>query len=188
MTPVPQATANTDAGIRPTPPARRTSLLSRYWVLLPTIPVLAAVLLMMAYAEWLTPKAEALPTFADKLEDAPELKGGTDWLNTAGPIRIKDLGQDRRPRLLDALLHQLHPHPARPGEARKEVSQRARRHRRPLSQVRQRERDRKHPQGHPALRDQPSRRQRRRAQDLGRLRCQFLADAGADRSRRQARR
>ena len=34
-----------------------------------------------------------------------------------GPAR-----QDRRPRFLDALLHQLHPHPARPGQAGKEVS------------------------------------------------------------------
>ena len=48
--------------------------------------------------------------------------------------------------------------------------------------------DRKHPQGDPALRDQASRRQRRRHQDLGSLRRQLLADARPDRPRRQLRR
>ena len=42
---------------------------------------------------------------------APELDGGTAWLNTAGPLTLEGpQGQGRPPRLLDALLHQLHPH------------------------------------------------------------------------------
>ena len=76
-------------------------------------------------------------------------------------------GQDRPARLLDALLHQLHPHPARPGQAGEEVRQRARRHRRPLGQVREREGHREHPQGHPPLRDRPPGRQRRRPRRSG---------------------
>ena len=96
-----------------------------------------------------------------------DLDGGVAWLNTAGPLDLEGpQGQDRPARLLDALLHQLHPHPARPGQAREEVRQRARRHRRPLGQVRQREGHREHPQGDPPLRDRAPGRQRRRHDDL----------------------
>ena len=98
-----------------------------------------------------------------KLTKAPELDGGTAWLNTGKPLTLEGpQGQGRPARLLDPVLHQLHPRPARPGEARKEVRQRTGRHRRPLAQVREREGHREHPQGDPALRDQAPGRQRRR--------------------------
>ena len=96
-----------------------------------------------------------------------------------GPAR-----QDRHPRFLDPLLNQLHPRHSRPGQVGKEVSESARRHRRPLAQVRQREGPREHPQGDAALRGQPPRRQRRQSQDLDHLQRAILADRRAHRPRR----
>ena len=72
---------------------------------------------------------------------AASLDGGVGWINTAGPIDLKQLrGKFVIARFLDLLLHQLHAHSARAEEARARVSQRNRRHRRSLGQVRHRAR------------------------------------------------
>ena len=62
--------------------------------------------------------------------------------------------EDRPARLLDLLLHQLPPRPARPGQARGEVQERAGRHRRPHPQVLRRARHREPPPEGPRVRHQ----------------------------------
>ena len=116
-------------------------------------------------------------------DDVPSLEGGVGWINS-GPIDARPAqGQDRPARLLDLLLHQLPPRPARPGQARGEVQERAGRHRRPLGQVRRRAGHREHPPQGGRVPDQAPGRQRRQHDDLGPVRRQELADAGADRRR-----
>ena len=100
---------------------------------------------------------------AEQRFNPPELDGGVAWLNTAKPIKLKDL--KGKIVLLDfwtlCCINCIHI-AARPGQAGEEVPQRAGRHRRSHGQVRERENDRQHPQGDPPLRDHPSGRQRRR--------------------------
>ena len=81
------------------------------------------------------PEAQPDPPVEKKKVAAPELDGGVAWLNSPRPAVAQERpqGQGRPARLLDALLHQLHPHHARPCQAREEVRQRARRDRRPLA-------------------------------------------------------
>lgn len=108
MTPVPQSTDLAETAPAPAP---SRGLSSRLLILLILFPVVGAVLLTI-YAGILTAKAgawtfyapnftnskaEALSLYAPNFtnsadrDDAPEFTGGTAWLNTAGPIRIKDL-------------------------------------------------------------------------------------------------
>src|SRR5262245_1626473 len=55
------------------------------------------VLLGLAAFHFLPPRSEAAPRQGqradeeEKLDPAPELEGGAGWLNTAGPLRLKDL-------------------------------------------------------------------------------------------------
>ena len=99
----------------------------------------------------------------------PSLKGGVGWINS-GPITPRRAArQDRPARFLDVLLHQLPPHPARPGQARREVQERAGRHRRPHRQVRRRARHREHPPQGRRVPDQAPGRQRRQHGDLERF-------------------
>ena len=107
----------------------------------------------------------------------------------ASPLKLEGpQGQDRPARLLDALLHQLHPHHARPGQAGGEVHERAGRDRRPLRRSSRTRRTPKHPQGGPALRNQAPRCQRRRQEDLDRVQRRVVADDRHHRPRRQHRR
>jgi thiol-disulfide isomerase/thioredoxin len=76
----------------------------RWWLLGLGLPLAVGLLAYLAYAGFLRPAAArpaASPIFAgpvarpaapdDNPEDAPELSGGVGWLNTAGPLRLKDL-------------------------------------------------------------------------------------------------
>ena len=118
---------------------------------------------------------------------APELDGGVAWLNTAGPIKLeRPQGQDRPARLLDPLLHQLHPHAARPGQAGSEVSRSELVvigvHSPKFDNEKKTDSIRKailrYEISHPVVNDADH-------EDLERLRRQLLADARADRSGRQ---
>jgi DNA-binding beta-propeller fold protein YncE len=52
------------------------------------VPLLAAALAGLAL---LVPGPQSQQVFAQRTRKAPELEGGVGWLNTAGPIRLKDL-------------------------------------------------------------------------------------------------
>ena len=98
--------------------------------------------------------------------------GGVGWINS-GPITLdRAPGQDRPARFLDLLLHQLPPRPARPGQARGEVQERAGRHRRAHRQVRRRARHREHPPQGRRVPDQAPGRQRRQPGHLEAVRRQ----------------
>jgi thiol-disulfide isomerase/thioredoxin len=73
------------------------------WLLVPLLPALALAVVVAARSPWSRPAQAAQvkedkPAKPEKDEPelrqgpmAPELEGGTAWLNTAGPLRLKDL-------------------------------------------------------------------------------------------------
>ena len=135
---------------------------------------------------WSTPAQVRLASFGQ--EAVPSLEGGVGWLNS-GPIDLQQLrGKIVLAGLLDLLLHQLPPRPADPGQARREVQERAGDHRRPLREVQRRAGPREHPPQGRRVPDQASRRQRRQHGDLGAVRRLELADARADHAGRPGRR
>ncbi len=83
----------------PTPPARSTA--RRFLWLLPLFlcAAVAAVWYMSAFtnggpillARGAAPADDDTPPPAKRRHPAPELEGGTGWLNTASPVKLKDL-------------------------------------------------------------------------------------------------
>ena len=110
-----------EAPISPAP-IRRTSRRRLLW-LLPAllIAVLTGWYIFTASHNNALPQLAAAPPADDETpppkerrrHPAPELEGGLGWLNTdqSGQTQ-RPARQDRRPRLLDVLLHQLHSYAA----------------------------------------------------------------------------
>ena len=160
----------------------------RWFVVTALILVLAGIAGALGWVHWWPePTSQAVaqeppPPKGDnepKYAQAEELDGGVAWLNTAGPLRLKDLRG--KIVLLDfwtyCCINCIHTLPDLAKlEKKYPNSWSSSASTRPSSTTR---RTREHPQGHPSLRDHPSRRQRRQHENLGHVRRQFLADACA---------